>query len=83
MPFNTKTTTAQDEPASPNGPCPLQIYLSAAFLLSWKQRIVESEFQELILFLQKLPTAEWTEAQLEPVLARAHVLRTKHPRPWE
>lgn len=59
------------------------IYLSAAFLLSWKQRIVESEFQELILFLQKLPTAEWTEAQLEPVLARAHVLRTKHPRPWE
>ncbi len=61
----------------------MQIYLSAAFLLSWKQRIVESEFQELILFLQKLPTAEWTEAQLEPVLARAHVLRTKHPRPWE
>ena len=31
--------------------------------------------QELILFLQKLPTAEWGEKEVESVLSRAYMWR--------
>ncbi|GIL47609.1 hypothetical protein Vafri_4393 [Volvox africanus] len=54
------------------------IYLSAAFLLSWKERLRLLEFQDLILFLQRLPTADWTEAQLERVLSEAFILRSSY-----
>ncbi|PNH10390.1 GTPase-activating protein gyp1 [Tetrabaena socialis] len=54
------------------------IYLCAAFLLSWRDRLGRLEFQELILFLQRLPTADWTEAQLERLLSEAFVLRASY-----
>lgn len=31
--------------------------------------------QELILFLQKLPTADWGEKEIESVLSRAYMWR--------
>lgn len=43
---------------------PTQIYISASFLLIWKERIKGMEFQDLILLLQKLPTADWDETQV-------------------
>ncbi|KAG2452579.1 hypothetical protein HYH02_002816 [Chlamydomonas schloesseri] len=54
------------------------IYLSAAFLLSWRDRLTRLEFQDLILFLQRLPTADWAEAQLERVLSEAFILRSSY-----
>lgn len=51
------------------------VYVCAAFLASWERDICRREFQELILFLQKLPTQEWGEAQIESVLSSAFVLR--------
>jgi hypothetical protein len=53
----------------------MQVYVCAAFLASWERDICRREFQELILFLQKLPTQEWGEAQIESVLSSAFVLR--------
>lgn len=49
--------------------------MCAAFLASWERDICRREFQELILFLQKLPTQGWGEAQVESVLSSAFVLR--------
>ncbi|KAG2494525.1 hypothetical protein HYH03_007292 [Edaphochlamys debaryana] len=54
------------------------VYISAAFLLSWRDRLTRLEFQELLLFLQRLPTADWTEAQLERVLSEAFILRSSY-----
>lgn len=51
------------------------VYVCAAFLASWERDICRREFQELILFLQKLPTQDWQEAHIESVLSSAFVLR--------
>ncbi|KAK9804775.1 hypothetical protein WJX72_004752 [[Myrmecia] bisecta] len=51
------------------------IYVFAAFLLSWSAELKAMEFQEMILFLQKLPTANWSEKDVEVVLSRAYMWR--------
>jgi hypothetical protein len=54
-----------------------QVFLCAAFLLTWKDRLAPLEFQDMVLLLQRLPTADWSELQLEGVLSAAHVLRER------
>lgn len=49
--------------------------MCAAFLASWERDIVRMEFQDLMMFLQKLPTHDWGEAQIESMLSSAFVLR--------
>eukprot|EP00884_Botryococcus_braunii_P016775 jgi/Botrbrau1/3781/Bobra.0183s0016.1 len=51
------------------------IYVAAAFLLSWSSEIRRLDFQELVLFLQKLPTHDWSEKEVEMVLSRAYMWR--------
>lgn len=50
-------------------------YVCAAFLLHWRERLVHADFQEALLFLQRVPTAGWTGRHLEVVLSHAHMLR--------
>ncbi|KAL4854198.1 GTPase-activating protein gyp1 [Chlorella vulgaris] len=50
-------------------------YTLAAFLLSWSSQLQQLEFQELIMFLQKPPTADWCEKDIELVLSRAYMWR--------
>jgi hypothetical protein len=61
----------------PSGPLetPPQVYVCAAFLARWERALVALEFQELMLFLQKLPTQDWGESEMETVLSAAYVLR--------
>jgi len=33
------------------------------------------DFQEIIMFLQRLPTASWTDSQIETLLSEAFVLK--------
>lgn len=51
------------------------IYVLAAFVLSWAAPLRAMDFQEMILFLQKLPTADWAEKDIESVLSRAYMWR--------
>ena len=51
-------------------------YACAAFLLSWSPRLKGMDFQDMILFLQKTPTAAWRQADIEAVLSQAYMLRT-------
>lgn len=37
-----------------------------------------TDFQELIIFLQHLPTSKWREADMELVLAEAFVLKSMY-----
>lgn len=49
--------------------------MCAAFLAFWERQLVALEFQDLMMFLQRLPTGEWGDAQMEGVLSNAFVLR--------
>jgi hypothetical protein len=51
------------------------VYVCAAFLARWERPLLTMEFQELMLFLQKLPTQDWGEAEMESILSSAFVLR--------
>lgn len=55
------------------------VYLCAAVLLRFADTLRILPFQELVLFLQDLPTHDWTLSEIEPLLAQAHVLRTLYP----
>jgi TBC1 domain family member 2 len=50
-------------------------YACAAFLLFWSRRLLAMDFQNMILFLQKVPTGAWSCQNLEGVLSHAHMLR--------
>jgi len=54
----------------------LHVYVCASFLAQWSSEIREREFQEMILFLQHLPTNNWTTANLETMISQAYVWQT-------
>lgn len=51
------------------------LYTNAAFLLNWSEELKSMDFQEMITFLQNLPTNDWGIQELEMVLSRAHMWR--------
>ena len=51
------------------------VYVLSSFLLSWAPQLRSMEFQDLIMFLQRVPTSEWTESDVELVLSRAFMWR--------
>ncbi|KAJ9533728.1 hypothetical protein QJQ45_026813 [Haematococcus lacustris] len=53
------------------------VQVCAAFLAHWRSALLPLEFQEMIMFLQRLPTADWEEKELAGVLSQAHVYRLK------
>lgn len=73
------TELAEDQAAEAGGFEAFHVYLCAAFLLRFADRLRTLPFQELVLFLQDPPTHEWTVAEVEPLLSQAHVLRSLYP----
>ncbi|KAE8673889.1 putative ATP binding protein [Hibiscus syriacus] len=49
------------------------VYFFASFLLTWSDALKKLDFQELVMFLQHLPTHNWTYQELEIVLSRAYM----------
>ncbi|KAK8704746.1 hypothetical protein V6N13_048359 [Hibiscus sabdariffa] len=49
------------------------VYIFASFLLTWSDELQKLDFQEMVMFLQRLPTQNWTYQELETVLSRAYV----------
>ena len=52
------------------------VYVCAVLLRTFRNRLVTMEFQDIILFLQSLPTVEWDEEEVEPILSQAFILST-------
>ncbi|OVA08804.1 Rab-GTPase-TBC domain [Macleaya cordata] len=52
------------------------VYIFASFLLTWSDKLQKLEFQEMVMFLQHLPTQNWTHQELEMVLSRAYMWHT-------
>ncbi|KAG0560564.1 hypothetical protein M758_10G185300 [Ceratodon purpureus] len=56
------------------------VYVCASFLLTWSDQLQQLDFQEMILFLQTIPTKNWTHQELEMVLSRAFMWRVMFDR---
>ncbi|KAG1712406.1 hypothetical protein DVH05_000154 [Phytophthora capsici] len=52
------------------------VYVCAAILMTFGENLKTLEFQDLVLFLQSLPTKNWVENEIEPLLSRAFILQT-------
>ncbi|KAK9328671.1 rab-GTPase-TBC domain-containing protein [Lipomyces starkeyi] len=63
------------------------LYVCAAFLVKWSSQIQTMDFQEIMMFLQSLPTQSWTEKDVELLLSEAYMWQslfknaTAHLRP--
>ncbi|KAL4998112.1 rab-GTPase-TBC domain-containing protein [Aspergillus recurvatus] len=49
------------------------LYVCAAFLVKWSDQLVKMDFQEIMMFLQALPTKDWTEKDIELLLSEAFI----------
>lgn len=49
------------------------LYVCAAFLVKWSDKLVKMDFQEIMMFLQRLPTREWGEKDIEMLLSEAYI----------
>lgn len=56
-----------------NGFSDFHIYVCAAFLTKWSDRLQILDFQDIILFLQNPPTITWSLSDLEILLSEAYV----------
>lgn len=53
-------------------------YFCAALLMHWSAELKALDFQGIIVFLQSLPTDNWTLVELETILSQAHLWRLVH-----
>jgi len=49
------------------------LYVCAAFLVKWSDKLRKMDFQEIMMFLQALPTRDWTEKDIELLLSEAFI----------
>ena len=49
------------------------LYVCAAFLVKWSDKLTKMDFSEVMMFLQALPTREWTEKEIELLLSEAFI----------
>ncbi|WVQ76188.1 hypothetical protein IAR50_005850 [Cryptococcus sp. DSM 104548] len=52
------------------------LYVCSALLVKYSERLREMDFQEMIIFLQRLPTQHWSDHDIELLLSEAYVLKT-------
>ncbi|CED84754.1 tbc1 domain family protein [Phaffia rhodozyma] len=50
------------------------LYVCSAFLVNWSQELMKKDFQEIIMYLQSLPTQNWTDVEVRVLLSEAYVL---------
>lgn len=47
------------------------LYVCAAFLVKWSEQLQKMDFQNVMMFLQSLPTQSWGEKEMEILLSEA------------
>lgn len=52
------------------------VYVCTVLLKMFKDKLMEMQFQDILMFLQELPTSDWGEEEVEPVLSQAFILST-------
>lgn len=52
------------------------VYVCAVFLKEHEEKLLTMQFQDILMFLQELPTSTWGEEEIEPILSQAFILST-------
>ncbi|KAG0164362.1 GTPase-activating protein [Apophysomyces sp. BC1015] len=52
------------------------VYVCAAFLVKWSDQLQKLDFQDVMMFLQQLPTQGWEEKDVELLLSEAYMWKT-------
>jgi len=52
------------------------VYVCVSLLLTWAAQLKTMEFQNMILFLQDLPTPSWTDKEVEILLSQAYLYQS-------
>ncbi|KAJ3049575.1 GTPase-activating protein [Rhizophlyctis rosea] len=52
------------------------LYVCAAFLVKWSNELKKLEFQDMMMFLQSLPTSTWDEKDIELLLSEAFMWKS-------
>ena len=52
------------------------LYVCAAFLVRFSSRLLKMEFQEIMMFIQNLPTHDWGDKEIELLLSEAFMLKS-------
>ncbi|KAG0337514.1 GTPase-activating protein [Podila horticola] len=60
----------------PHGFSEFHLYVCAAFLTKWSAELQRMEFQEIMLFLQDVPTDDWQEKDIELLLSEAFMWKS-------
>lgn len=60
------TVCLESSPASISRLCPLTTQVCAVFLIYWSPQLKQMDYQQLMLFMQKLPTGRWRNQEIEP-----------------
>ncbi|CAE6429845.1 unnamed protein product [Rhizoctonia solani] len=50
------------------------LYVCSAFLVKWSEKLKSMDFQGIIMFLQSLPTQDWSDHEIELLLSEAFLL---------
>jgi hypothetical protein len=67
-----------------NGFRAFHLYVCAAFLVRFSSALRRLDFQELVLYLQRLPTEGWSEKEVETLLAQAFIYKSWfHASPYQ
>jgi len=75
------TSSSSDAPAVAlalqyNGFRAFHLYVCAAFLVRFSAQLRRLDFQELVLFLQRLPTENWSDKEIDTLLAQAFIYKS-------
>lgn len=62
--------------AEDSGFSAFHVYVCGAFLLTWSGELCKMEFQDIVMFLQNLPTQDWGVEEVEVLLSQAYILQT-------
>ncbi|KAI6855691.1 RabGAP/TBC [Hortaea werneckii] len=62
--------------AEDDGFSAFHLYVCAAFLVKWSEKLQRMDFQEIMMFLQSLPTKDWTEKDIELLLSEAFIWKS-------
>jgi len=52
------------------------VYVCCALLVTWSQELQEKSFQDLMMFLQDIPTQHWGVEDIEELLGQAFILKS-------
>ncbi|CAD2102357.1 TBC domain protein, putative [Plasmodium vinckei brucechwatti] len=50
-------------------------YICAVFLVHWSKHLMQMDFQQMLLFMQRFPTQNWKIQDIESILSEAFVLK--------